>query len=299
MMSRLQSVRCCHLEGEPKMNSPWTAARLLTALAVALASIVPAAAQEKDAASLAQTDQAAELAKKLANPLASLISVPMQYNLDSYGGVNDGGSVSRLNIQPVIPFSLNEDWNLISRTIVPLVSQDDFPNPALNESGLGDTTASLFFSPKAPTAGGWIWGAGPVLLLPTATEDVLGTGKWGLGPTAVVLKQSGPWTVGMLANHIWGFGGDSSRSNVSATFLQPFVSYTTKTHTTFSANTESSYDWKTDQWTVPLNVAVSQLFKIGPQILQGQVAARYWATAPDGGPEGWGLRVQLTLLFPK
>lgn len=248
---------------------------------------------------LAQADLAAELATKLSNPLAALISLPLQYNLDDYGGTNDGAEVSRLNVQPVIPFSLNKDWNLISRTIIPLIDQRDFPVAASNESGLGDITASLFFSPKAPTAGGWIWGVGPVLLLPTATKDVLGAEKWGLGPTGVVLKQTGPWTVGMLANHIWAAGGDSSRNNVSATFLQPFMSYTTKTHTTFSANTESTYDWKDEQWQVPLNLAVAQLFKIGAQMLQFQVGARYWADAPNNGPEGWGLRVQLTLLFPR
>jgi hypothetical protein len=247
----------------------------------------------------AQQDQAAELAKKLSNPLAALISVPIQYNHDEYSGTNDGAAVSRLTVQPVIPISLNEDWNLISRTIVPLIDQQDFPVAALNESGLGDITASLFFSPKAPTAGGWIWGVGPVFLLPTATQDVLGAEKWGLGPTAVALKQTGPWTVGMLANHIWGAGGDDSRNNVSATFVQPFLTYTTKTHTTFGANTESTYDWKNEQWTVPLNASVSQLFKIGTQVLQAQVGARYWADAPDNGPEGWGLRLQLTLLFPK
>lgn len=247
----------------------------------------------------AQGDQAAELAKQLSNPLAALISVPMQYNQDDYGGSNDGASVSRLNIQPVIPFSLNKDWNLISRTIVPLVDQRDFPAAAMNESGLGDITASLFFSPKSPTAGGWIWGVGPVFLLPTATQDVLGTEKWGLGPTAVALKQTGPWTVGLLGNHIWGAGGNDSRNNVSATFLQPFLTYTTQTHTTFSTNTESTYDWKNEQWQVPLNFAVAQLFKVGTQLLQVQAGARYWADAPASGPEGWGYRLQLTLLFPK
>jgi hypothetical protein len=257
---------------------------------IALALAVPAWAQD---------EQAAELAKQLSNPLAALISVPLQYNQDEYGGTNDGASVSKLIVQPVIPFSLNEDWNLISRTIVPLINQQDFPAAALNESGLGDITASLFFSPKSPTAGGWIWGVGPVFLLPTATQDVLGAEKWGIGPTGVALKQTGPWTVGLLANHIWGAGGNDSRSDVSATFLQPFVTYTTRTHTTFSANTESTYDWKNDQWQVPLYVAVAQLFKIGTQMLQFQVGARYWAEAPDNGAEGWGVRVQLTFLFPK
>jgi hypothetical protein len=247
----------------------------------------------------AQEDQAAELAKKLSNPVASLISVPLQYNYDEYSGTNDGASASKLIVQPVIPFSLNNDWNLITRTLIPLVDQKGFPVAALNESGLSDTTASFFFSPKSPTADGWIWGAGPVLLLPTATKDVLGTEKWGLGPTGVALKQSGPWTVGVLANHLWSVAGDANRADVSATFLQPFVSYTTKTRTTIGATTEATYDWKGEQWSVPLIVQVAQLFKVGPQIMQLAVAGKYWAEAPDNGPEGWGLRLQLTLLFPK
>jgi hypothetical protein len=258
---------------------------------IAGALTTPAVAQD--------TDQAAELAKKLANPVASLISVPLQYNYDEYGGANDGASVNRLNIQPVIPFSLNEKWNIITRTIVPLIDQQDFPLASMNESGLGDILASQFFSPKEPTSGGWIWGVGPVELLPSATDDALGGEKWGLGPTAVVLKQNGPWTIGFLGNHIWSVAGEGDRADINATFLQPFVSYITKTKTTLGLNTESTYDWKNEAWSVPILAQVSQLFKIGPQILQFAVGAKYWAESPDNGPDGWGFRAQLTFLFPK
>jgi hypothetical protein len=267
--------------------------RVLTLTLILTLPAMVAVAEESAA------DAAAELARKLANPVASLISVPLQYNYDESYGPDDEGSINRLNIQPVIPITLNDDWNLITRTIVPLIDQNDIPVRGQGKSGLGDITASQFFSPKEPTARGWIWGAGPVELLSTASDDALGAEKWGLGPTVVVLKQIGPWTVGGLGNHIWSVAGDDDRADISATFLQPFVSYITKTKTTLGLNTESSYDWEGEEWSVPLNATVSQLFKIGPQIMQLTLGARYWAESPEGGPEDWGLRAQLTFLFPK
>lgn len=240
--------------------------------------------------------QEADLAQKLANPVADLISVPIQSNIDFGVGPGDG-TVWRTNIQPVIPFSISEDWNVISRTILPVVDQEGLAaaGDALDASGLGDITQSFFFSPKESSP---IWGVGPVLLIPSATDDLLGGEKWGIGPTAVVLKQEGPWTFGALANHLWDVAGDDSRAGVNATFLQPFVSYITPTKTTFTINTETTYDWQNDQWIVPANLVVSQLFKIGEQPVQAFVGARYYVETPNGGPE-WGLRFGLTFLFPK
>jgi hypothetical protein len=239
------------------------------------------------------------LAQQLANPVAALISVPFQFNYDDGIGPSDDGSRSVLNIQPVIPFSFGEDWNIISRTIVPLVDQSDIFPGAGSQTGLGDTVQSLFLSPKAPTAGGIIWGVGPVFLLPTATDDLLGTGKWGIGPTGVVLRQQGPWTVGGLGNHIWSVAGDEDRADVSQTFLQPFVSYTTPEAWTFTLQTESTYNWETEEWAVPVNAVASRVVTVGNRPVSFFGGVRYWAEAPDGGPEGWGMRLGATLLFPR
>jgi hypothetical protein len=250
-----------------------------------------------DLASPPAADDEAELAKKLSNPVAALISVPFQSNFEFGGGPNNDGFRYTLNIQPVVPISLNTNWNLISRTILPIISQHDMVGTS-SQSGLGDTTQSLFFSPKAPTHGGWIWGAGPAFLIPTATDDLLGTGKFGLGPTTVVLKQEHGWTYGALVNHIWSVAGEGDRPDVSSTFLQPFLSFTTSKQATFVLNTESSYDWKNEQWTVPINLMVAQLVKIGKTPVQFQLGGKYYAEGPSGAPE-WGIRFAVILLFPK
>ena len=194
-----------------------------------------------------------------------------------------------LNVQPVVPITINEDWNLISRTILPLVSQSDLYPGAGSQSGIGDIVQSVFFSPKAPTAGGWIWGAGPVLLLPTGSDDLLDDGQVGRrARRPCCSSRQGPWTYGALANHLWSFAGGDDRRDVDATFLQPFLSYTTPTAWTVALNTESTYDWEGEQWSVPVNCVVTKVTKVGSQLISVGGGVRYWADSPDNGPEGVG-----------
>ena len=237
-----------------------------------------------------------DLANKLANPISSLISVPFQFNYDNNIGPADGDRLF-VNIQPVIPIEISEDWNLISRTIVPVISQSDVL-PGTDQFGLGDIVQSAFFSPKAST-NGITWGVGPVALFPTGTDDALGSGKFGLGPTAVALIQNGPLTVGALANHIWSVAGQGSRRDVNATFIQPFVNYTLPTATSFFVNTETTYDWAASEASIPLNFGVNQLIDISGQKVQVGLGGRYWIDAPASGPEGWGARMNVVFLFPK
>ena len=241
--------------------------------------------------------QAASIAQKLSNPVASLISVPIQINYDDKYGLNEKGSVWRTNVQPVIPISLNDDWNMISRTIVPIVKQSDVPIPGVSESGMGDIVQSVFFSPKKPTENGLIWGIGPVINIPTSTKETLGPEAWAAGPTGLVLKQSGPWTYGALANHLWSFAKED-KTEINASFVQPFVSYITPKKLTYYLNTESTYNWDTKDWSVPINVGANQLMKVGNQIMQVGGGLRYWAESSEMGPKGWGVRINIIFVFP-
>lgn len=247
----------------------------------------------------AHAQNADQLAKQLSNPIANLTSMPLQLNYDHGAGIDDDGERIFLNVQPVIPMSIGEDWNLISRTVLPIIQQHEIFDGAGSQFGIGDTVQSLFFSPKALTGGGWTWGVGPALLVPTATDDVLGSEKWAAGPAAVALRQThAGWTYGALANHLRSFAGDGNRADISATYLQPFVARSLGQGRTVSASLESTYDWEAAQWTVPLNVGYSKVSRVGSQLVSYQGGLRYYMEAPDSAAE-WGLRFTFTLLFPR
>src|SRR5262245_51886078 len=192
-----------------------------TALTTTLTFFSAVAAQAADGAGANDPAQQAELAKKLQNPVADLISAPIQNNWDFGIGPEDAMRYTA-NIQPVIPFSISADWNLITRTILPVIYAEEPVKGFGNKFGLGDTLQSFFLSPKKPVHG-WILGAGPAVLWPTSTDDALGAGKLGAGPTAVVLQQEHGWTYGALVNHVWSFAGEGDTPDVNNTFIQPFL----------------------------------------------------------------------------
>lgn len=245
----------------------------------------------------AQSEQ--ELANKLQNPVSDLISVPIQINYDQNIGQDEDGDRWLTNIQPVIPLSMNEDWNVISRTILPLISQQDIYPGYGEKSGNGDLLQSLFFSPKAKTPSGWTWGVGPAFSFPIASENEFGTEKWSIGPTAVGLRQDGPLTVGLLVNHLASFAGSDDRDDVNATFVQPFAAYTWKTGTALSINSETTFDWENDDTQMPINLVLGQLVPVGNQMFNVGIGLRQYLQSFDNGPDGTGGRIVVVWLLPK
>jgi hypothetical protein len=239
--------------------------------------------------------QDSDVQKQLSNPIASLTVVPLQSNFDFNIGPAHDGFRATTNIQPVVPFKLTDQWSLVVRTIVPVITQTNVFPGAGSQTGLGDSLQSFFFVPTS--VGGFTWGAGPAMQYRTGTDPLLTTGKWGAGPTLVALQQTGPWTIGILTNHIWSFAGDAGRSEVSATFLQPFVAYAAAGGWTYTVNSQSTYDWVAKQWSVPVLAQISKLMKIGDQPVSIASGLKYWAETPTSGPHGFGGVVSLSLIL--
>jgi len=240
-----------------------------------------------------------ELRKAVQNPIASLISVPVQNN-NNFGIEPGDRTQDILNIQPVIPAKLGEHWNLISRIIVPIVYQPTTTDP-INQGafGFGDMNPSFFLSPSKPSK--LIWGAGAAIVLPTATSSVTGQGKWSLGPTVVVLSQPGKWTLGGLVNNVTSFAGQSSRSSVNQMLFQYFINYNLSKgyYITWQPTITANWDaGNGGRWVVPFGGGLGRIMKLGYQPVS--LTAQFYGNAvhpPGASP--WGLRLQISFLFPK
>ena len=241
---------------------------------------------------------AEELAKKTQNPVADLISVPFQNNTDF--GVGPHNRVKNtLNIQPVWPFKLTENLNLITRTILPVIRQPDLARDSGDTNGLGDLNTTLFFSPSKSSP--IIWGMGPILQFPTATDEVLGTRKWAAGPSAVALTMQGPWVVGAVTSQLWSYAGNSDRDKVSFFLFQYFVNYNFKGGFYLTSSPIITANWEAasgNKWVIPFGGGVGKIFRIGKLPLNAQTQAFYNVEQTTFGPD-WTLRFQLQFLFPK
>lgn len=250
-----------------------------------------------------------DLSKKLANPIASLISIPVVLDYNSGYGTADGDQV-KVDIKPVIPFQINDDWAIVTRTIIPIVWQNDIvgppdsgPLPSGTQYGLGDVNMSAWAVPSStPTPlGEFTWGLGAALNFAISDDPLLGSGQWALGPSLLFLFQQSGWTVGNLFTQQWGFEkrdyADPAAPLTDLSLIQPFLSYA-HAGWTYGVNAESSYNWNTDEWSVPVNFTVSKVSKIGNQPVQYQLGARYWAVSDTAGADGWGLRAGVTFIIP-
>lgn len=249
----------------------------------------------------AATQSASDLAKKLQNPIGDLYSIPFQSNTNFRTGPNRG-TQEILNIQPVIPIHLNEDWNIITRTILPLIWQPSF-QPLANTVpfGTGPITFSAFLSP-AKKEDGWVWGIGPVVQLPTASDPSLGSSVWGAGITGVAVYLKGPWVAGALANNVWSMGGISGRGGTRYnTFLvQPFVNYNFGEGWYVNSAPIITANWLTtgnNGWTLPVGGGVGRVVKLDGKLpINLSLSAYYNVLRPDYGST-WQLRTQLTFIF--
>ena len=239
---------------------------------------------------------AEDISKKLSNPVSSLISLPLQDNLTTgLGPLN--GYQNTLNIQPVIPLQFTKDWNLITRIVMPVVTQTNVSTVPGTQTGLSDIVASAFFSP-AQVENGLIWGAGPAFLIPTATNNDLGTKKWGVGPTACVLYQDHGWTYGILANQVWSYAGSDSRETVSQFYALPFITYSWPSGAGAGVTSDVTRNWEHHYTNAVITPTISGLTRIGKQNLQLQAGPMIPISAAPGERPDFGVRAAITFVFP-
>jgi hypothetical protein len=240
-------------------------------------------------------DDTHELAKAAQNPVANMISLPFQNNTDFNRGPKDK-TFNTTNIQPVLPFELNDNWNVITRTIIPVVSQPGLTPDQDRETGLGDTTFTAFFSPS--DFGSLIWGVGPVALLPTNTDDRLGADEWGAGPSAVLLTMPGNWVIGTLLSNVWDIDGDTE---INVFTWQYFVNYNVAGGWYLTSSPIITANWEAEsgeEWTVPVGGGFGRIFRIGKQPINAQFQYFYNLEQPEGIGD-WSIRTQLQFMFPK
>ncbi|MBS7792352.1 hypothetical protein KTR66_20335 [Roseococcus sp. SDR] len=271
-------------------------------IVIAAAASLPAAAQAVGPEQGHPHEQLSlgALARIAQNPLAKVYSVPFQNNTNLGTGPRKQ-TENILNIQPVLPFGLNDDWNLITRTVFPVTSQPGLSPGQGSSFGLGATQGSFFLSPARQTAGIG-WGAGILVQAPTVTEPALGSRVWGAGPSGIALTMRGPWVVGTLLNNVWSFGGGPQDAYNTFTF-QPLINYNFahSPGTYLSTQPLITADWLAppgQRWTVPVGLALGQVFRVHGQPMNANLGAYYNAIRPDNAP-AWQVRAQLVFLFPR
>ncbi len=281
-------------EHSMKKSAAMVASAALFALAFCA---VPAFAQQQPGAA-APAASTEDLQKATQNPVASLVSVPIQNNNNFNIGPFDR-TQDVINIQPVIPARISDNWMLITRVIQPILWQPDPSQNTGGEFGLGDMNPTFFLSPARP--GKLIWGVGPAFLIPTATNSVLGQGKFGIGPSVVALLQPGKWTIGALVNNVWSVAGDSDRLDVNQMTLQYFINYNLQKGWFLSMSPIITANWEVDspnRWTVPFGGGIGRIMRLGPQPVNLSLQF-YGNPVRPSGTSPWGMRMQIAFLYPK
>jgi hypothetical protein len=241
-----------------------------------------------------------DIAKKLANPIANMISVPLQYEFSRGVGATQGGSEQTLLFQPVMPFNLGGGDTFIVRPIVAGVREVNVQGASgqpYSGYGISSVTIESFYAPN--TNSSWIWGIGPYAQSPSGNSGKFGSQQTALGATAVVLNRAGPWTYGLLGYQSWSVGGNPAFGTQNNLYGQPFVAYTTKDAWTYTANMEALYNYDTRRTSNPLYVGASKLVVLGGVPFSFGAGPMYYVSNTPGGPSGWGARATATVVILK